>query len=238
MKKFKTRIITNSILIILVSIVLAVTLLPNNSIMIYGKDSDQVLYNGNRSCSQVALMFNVYENSQVVNGILDVLKENNVKATFFIGGIFASRENQTIVRIYEEGHEIGNHGYLHKDHKKLSESQNYDEINSTHKLIKSLTGLEMNLFAPPSGSYSKTTLKVVESLNYKTIMWSKDTIDWRDSDIKTIVKRATENTISGDLILMHPKEHTLKALGQIIEKLKNKGLNMVTVSKCCQLEPI
>ena len=69
-------------------------------------------------------------------------------------------------------------------------------------------------------------------------MWSKDTIDWRDSDIKTIVKRATENTISGDLILMHPKEHTLKALSQIISTLENKGLKMVTVSKCCQLEPV
>ena len=96
----------------------------------------------------------------------------------------------------------------------------------------------MNLFAPPSGAYSKTTLKVAESLKYKTIMWSKDTIDWRDSDVKTIIKRATENTVSGDLILMHPKGHTLTALSQIIETLSKKGLKMVTVSKCCQLESI
>ena len=238
MNKLKIRIITNSILIILVVVVFAFTIIPSNSVMIYGKDSNAVLYNGNRSANEVSLMFNVYENANVVEGILDLLKEKGVKATFFIGGIFATRESQVIKRIYEEGHEIGNHGYLHKDHKKLSESQNKEEITSTHKLVKSITGLEMNLFAPPSGSYSKTTLKVAESLNYKTIMWSKDTIDWRDSDIKTIVKRATENTISGDLILMHPKEHTLKALSQIISTLEQKGLKMVTVSKCCQLEPV
>ena len=238
MNKLKIRIITNSILIILVAIVFTFTIIPNNSVMIYGKDTDAVLYNGNRQSNQVALMFNIYENGQVVEGILDLLKEKDVKATFFIGGIFATRESQVIERIFEEGHEIGNHGYLHKDHKKLSESQNIEEITATHKLIKSITGLEMNLFAPPSGSYSKTTLKVAESLNYKTIMWSKDTIDWRDSDIKTIVKRATENTISGDLILMHPKEHTLKALSQIISILEDKGLKMVTVSKCCQLQSV
>ncbi len=238
MNKLKIRIITNSILIILVVIVFTFTIIPSNSVMIYGKDTNTVLYNGNRHGNEVSLMFNVYENANVVDGILDVLKEKNAKATFFIGGIFATRESQVIKRIYEEGHEIGNHGYLHKDHKKLNESQNVEEITSTHKLIKSITGLEMNLFAPPSGSYSKTTLKVAESLNYKTIMWSKDTIDWRDSDIKTIVKRATENTISGDLILMHPKEHTLKALSQIISTLEGKGLKIVTVSKCCQLQPV
>ncbi|MBQ9782824.1 MAG: polysaccharide deacetylase family protein [Clostridia bacterium] len=238
MNKLKTRIITNSILIILVAVVFTFTIIPSNSIMIYGKDSNAVLYNGNRNSNEVSLMFNVYENGDVVNGILDLLKEKNVKATFFIGGIFASRECEVIKRIYEEGHELGNHGYFHKDHKKLTESQNVDEILSTHRLVKSITGIEMNLFAPPSGAYSKTTLKVAESLKYKTIMWSKDTIDWRDSDVKTIIKRATENTVSGDLILMHPKGHTLTALSQIIETLSKKGLKMVTVSKCCQLESI
>ena len=91
----------------------------------------------------------------------------------------------------------------------------------------------MTLFAPPSGSYSKTTLEVCSSLNYKTIMWSKDTIDWRDSDINLIVKRATKNVTNGDLILMHPKSHTLNALDQIIKIYEEKNLQLVTVSQCC-----
>ena len=231
MNKLKIRIITNSILIILVVVVFAFTIIPSNSVMIYGKDSNAVLYNGNRSANEVSLMFNVYENANVVEGILDLLKEKGVKATFFIGGIFATRESQVIKRIYEEGHEIGNHGYLHKDHKKLSESQNIEEISSTHKLVKSITGLEMNLFAPPSGSFSKTTLQVAEQLGYTVIMWTKDTIDWRDSDKDLIYKRATKNPSNGDLILMHPKQHSLEVLPKIIEFYVQNGYEIVTVSE-------
>ena len=66
MNKLKTRIITNSILIILIAVVFTFTMLPTNSIMIYGKDSNAVIYNGNRNSNEVALMFNVYENSKVV----------------------------------------------------------------------------------------------------------------------------------------------------------------------------
>ena len=90
----------------------------------------------------------------------------------------------------------------------------------------------MNLFAPPSGSYSKNTLKVSKSLNYKTIMWTKDTIDWRDSDENLIISRATKNVSSGDFILMHPKTHTLNALPKIIDTIKEKGLNLKGVNDC------
>ena len=95
-----------------------------------------------------------------------------------------------------------------------------------------MTGYKMELFAPPSGSFSKTTLKVSKGLNYKTIMWSKDTIDWRDSDENLIISRATKNIKSGDFILMHPKTHTLNALGKIIDIINEKGYTLVTVSDC------
>ena len=138
-------------------------------------------------------------------------------------------------KIIEYGNEIGNHGYFHKDHKKLSEEGNFREINDTDKIVNALVGYKMSLFAPPSGSFSKTTLKVVSSLNYQTIMWSKDTIDWRDNDKSLIVKRATDRVTCGDLILMHPKNHTVDALSEIIDIINKKGLKCVTVSSCCGL---
>ena len=134
--------------------------------------------------------------------------------------------------IIASGHELGNHGYFHKDHKKLSEQYNYQEIYSCDKIVYSLTGYKMTLFAPPSGSFSKNTLKVAKDLNYKTIMWSKDTIDWRDSDENLIINRATKEVVGGDFILMHPKAHTLNALDKIIDKIKEKNLNLTTVSNC------
>jgi peptidoglycan/xylan/chitin deacetylase (PgdA/CDA1 family) len=126
---------------------------------------------------------------------------------------------------------VGNHGYFHKDHKKLSVSENKNEIESCHKLVKAIVGIDMNLFAPPSGSFSSKTLDIAEEIGYNTIMWSLDTIDWRDKDVSLIVSRATNNVGGGDLILMHPTKSTMEALPQIIEKITNKGLKITKVSE-------
>lgn len=237
MKKLtkRTTFIVNVILVLIVFGVYAFSFIPEKIVPISGADSVQAIYNGNRQNPNVSLMFNVYENTNIVNGILDELKTQGVKATFFVGGCWADDNGETLVRIVQEGHEIGNHGYFHKDHKKLTYEGNYTEISSNHKIIKGLIGYDMSLFAPPSGSFSKTTLKCAKELGYQTIMWSKDTIDWRDSDKNLIIKRATENLTSGDLILMHPKDHTLVALPEIIDKITQKGLKCVTVSDCCGL---
>ena len=71
-------------------------------------------------------------------------------------------------------------------------------------------------------------------MGYKTIMWSKDTIDWRDKDIKTIINRATKDVCGGDMILMHPKKHTLEALPKILDYYEKGGLTAVTVSECIE----
>ena len=88
----------------------------------------------------------------------------------------------------------------------------------------------MNLFAPPSGSFSQKTLDIAEEMGYNIIMWSLDTIDWRDKDVSLIVRRATEKVGGGDLILMHPTQSTLEALPAIIEKISEKGLKIAKVS--------
>ena len=97
--------------------------------------------------------------------------------------------------------------------------------------MKALCGVEPVLFAPPSGSFSDTTLQSAYDLGYKVVMCSKDTIDWRDKDRAKIVSRATDNLTGGDLILMHPKEHTLAALPDIIGYCKARNFGLVTVSE-------
>ena len=88
----------------------------------------------------------------------------------------------------------------------------------------------MNLFAPPSGSYNSSTVKIAEKLGYQTIMWSLDTIDWRDKDTELIYTRATKKIKGGDFVLMHPTANTLQALGRIIDTITAKGLTVSTVS--------
>ena len=228
----KVKILSNVIIFIVITIICIVGFLPAKSIAISSSDSYNAIYNGSRDNNSVAIMINVYENTEVVEKMLDLFDEKGVKATFFVGGCWADDNQKTLKRIISSGHDLGNHGYFHKDHKKLSESENKLEIENCDKIVYSLTGYKMNLFAPPSGSFSKNTLKVSKSLNYKTIMWTKDTIDWRDSDENLIISRATKNVSSGDFILMHPKTHTLNALPKIIDTIKEKGLNLKGVNDC------
>ena len=227
----KITLISNLILIAVFMAVLAVSFLPVKIAPIYGGNQVKAIYNGNRQFKNVSLMFNVYENTDVVNGIIDVLNQYGVKATFFVGGCWADDNGETLKRIVDCGHEIANHGYFHKDHKKLSYDKNREEISVTGVVIEALCGVKPTLFAPPSGSFSDTTLEVAYSLGYSVIMWSKDTIDWRDSDQDVIYKRAVKNPENGDLVLMHPKAHTLAVLPQIIKYYKSIGFSLVTVSE-------
>ena len=133
--------------------------------------------------------------------------------------------------IHDAGHEIGNHGYYHKDHKKLDRAYNRKEIQSAHDAVKDVLGIDMNLFAPPSGSFGDTALSVAEELGYRSVMWTRDTIDWRDHDSELICRRAVKNIKGGDLILMHPTESTLKALENILNAVTEAGLKVAPVSE-------
>ena len=230
-KRAKVQIITNVVLCTVIALVFTVGFLPNKALPIYGGKNVTAIYNGNRERANVSLMFNVYENTEIVNKIVDVLNKKCVKATFFVGGCWADDNKDTLIRIVGYGHELANHGYFHKDHKKLNYEKNHEEIYLTGIIVKALCGKDLSLFAPPSGSFGVTTLDVCSDLGYSLIMWSKDTIDWRDNTVDLIIKRATKNPENGDLILMHPKPHTLSALESIIDFYLEKGFSIVTVGE-------
>ena len=233
MKRLNKRVVflTNILLCITIISLFVISFMPSQTLPIYGKDTVNAIYNGNRGKNNVSLMFNVYENTQVVNDIVSLLDEKGVKATFFVGGCWADDNDATLNRIVNSGHELGNHGYFHKDHKKLNYDGNYQEISLTGELVKGLCGVKLNLFAPPSGSFSSTTLKASYDLGYKVIMWSKDTIDWRDKEVTKIYNRVTKDLTGGDLVLMHPKKHTLDVLPSIIDYYLSVGFDVVTVSE-------
>ena len=189
-----------------------------------------VYYNGDTTSNKVSLMINVYWGTEYLDDMLKVLEEKNVKTTFFIGGTWAVLNENMLKKIDEHGHELANHGYKHKDHDKLSEKDNMTEISNTHTIVKELLGKEMNLFAPPSGAYNKVTVASASNLGYKTIMWTRDTIDWRDHNTQLIYDRAVKNAKGGDLVLMHPTKNTLEALPKIIDTLQSKNLQVTTVS--------
>lgn len=227
----KRTVVTDIILILVFCAVFAVSFFPQNPVPIYGGKIVGAIYNGNRSSDNVSLMFNVYENTETVNAIIDLLDERGAKATFFVGGCWADDNADTLKKIVGGGHEIANHGYFHKDHAKLGYDKNREEIDLTGKITEALCGVKPKLFAPPSGSFSETTLEAAFDLGYTVVMWSKDTVDWRDKDKNKVFSRATNGVCGGDLILMHPKPHTLSALPKILDYYEKAGLKAVTVSE-------
>ncbi len=229
-KRRRVTLITNFVLFLGLFAVFALSFIPETAVPIYGGEEIKAIYGGN-SKSGVSLTFNVYENKAAVEKIVEILDEYNAKATFFVGGCWADDNEATLYKILKSGHELGGHGYFHKDHAKLDYEGNREEIYLTGVMVKALCGYDLKLFAPPSGSYSDATLKAAANLGQKVIMWTKDTIDWRDSDEAKIIKRATDNLKGGDVILMHPKDHTVKALPEILKKIYAAGFTAITVGE-------
>ena len=230
-KKFNfSNLIVNFIIIFCIATVFGVCFL-NDASVVTSSTGYTAIYRGNENNKNVSLCINVYWGTEFLEDMLKTLDETGAKVTFFVGGTWANQNPDMLKKIIDGGHEIANHGYYHKDHKLIDYARNIQEIDYTHKLIKELTGIEMQLFMPPSGSYGAQTLEAAENLGYKTIMWSKDTIDWRDKDTNLIYKRATKNMQNGDIILMHPTECTKNALKDIVLAYQQNGFKLITVSE-------
>ncbi|MCU9593044.1 polysaccharide deacetylase family protein [Caldibacillus thermolactis] len=188
------------------------------------------IFKGHPEKPMIAITFNVAWGNEYLSSILATLKKHSVYATFFIEGRWA-KENPNFVRmIYEGGHEIGNHSYSHPDMKQLSAEKIKKQLHDTNEIIKATIGKTPTLFAPPSGSYNDQVVKIAHDMNMETIMWSIDTIDWKDPPPQTLIQRVTKQLHNGAIILAHPTESTSKALDTLLTKIKDEGYRLGTIS--------
>jgi len=222
-------VIVNVVLCAIVTITCIVGFVGGNATAV-SSDGENIYYRVKENPKGVSLMFNVYQNTDNVYDILDILDENDAKATFFLGGSWADDNVDCVREIAKRGHEVGSHGYFHKSHDKMNYEQNLAEIRTSVKLLNAILGYEISLFAPPSGAFNDNTINASASLGLKTIMWSRDTIDWRDNDKSLCYSRATKNLENGEFILMHPMDVTKKTLPDILKYVRESGLKAVTVS--------
>ena len=230
-EKVFINVVANVIICLLVVVVFSLSFM-DDIIAATNTENEKAIYKGNTANRNVSLMFNVCDGSaEYIDEILSLLAKHNVKATFFVTGVWVNKNADVLKKIYAAGHELGNHGYLHRDHAKLSMLQNKEEITLCHQLVESCVGVQMTLFAPPNGSFSPTTLLAARDLDYKTVMWSKDTGDSGGQDAALIYSRATKNTGNGELILCHPTKETALMLDRILEYFKKNNFKAVTVSE-------
>ena len=226
----KSLVKVNIVIVLMFAVLIAIAV--SNAKTISVQADSRVIYSGDTSKNNVSFMINVYQGEEQVKDILDILDIYKVKTTFFVGGTWAVKNIELVREIYTRGHELGNHGFYHKDQDILDFDDNVKEINMCHQVVSKNLGIEMNLFAPPSGAYDITTVDAATSLEYSTIMWTRDTIDWRDQDADLIYRRAIKDMANGDLILMHPTKKTVEALTNILSTTINNGFNPTTVSNC------
>ncbi|HHY81063.1 MAG TPA: polysaccharide deacetylase family protein [Clostridiales bacterium] len=218
------------LLVISFLILLLIFLNTGEAMSVLNRTLSKPIYQGNSSKPIIAFECNVVWGTEYIAPMLDILKKYDIHITFFVGGDWAKDNEELLKRMVEEGHEIGNHGYNHKHHSRLSLDENRKEILDTEKVIESITGVKTKLFAPPYGEYNDTTVQAADSLGYRTIMWSIDTIDWRRDGTDKIIQRVLKNPHNGALVLMHPTADTISALPVIIERLMEQGYSIGTVS--------
>jgi len=189
-----------------------------------------VYYKGNVEDKIVAFACNVDWGNEYIKPMLDIFSNYDIKITYFVTGRWAKDNPELLKTIYNEGHEIGNHGYQHIDYDKLDYERNKEEILMAHDIIENILGIQPKFFAPPSGAYNENTVKAAKDLDYDVILWSVDTIDWKDDTNKElIVKRVKDKIHESAIVLMHPTKETVKALPEIISYLFDKGYKIGTI---------
>lgn len=227
--KIFVNIVANVVLVAIIAVV-ALVVFGGGATSAFSKNDYAPIYRGSgENC--VSLMVNVYWGNEYLADMLQVLQNHNVKCTFFVGGSWAAKYPELLKKIVDDGHEIGNHGYNHKQHSKLTYQQNVDEISACNKIVFSYIAATPKLFMPPSGDFGDNTVQSAKDCDMKMIMWSRDTIDWRDKNEDLIYERCTKNIRSGELILMHPTLCTKNVLEKVICTLQDSGFKLVTVSE-------
>jgi len=189
------------------------------------------IYKGNPEKMMVSFIINVAWGNEYLSPILATLKKNNVHATFFLEGRWVKNHPELAEMITAAGHEVGNHSYTHPNMKRLSAGMVRQEIQKTNEVIKATTGKMPTWLAPPSGSFRDEVVKIAAEEKLGTIMWSVDTIDWQKPTPDVLVNRVMGKIHNGAIILMHPTESTAKALDQLIKQIKNKNLELDTVTE-------
>lgn len=173
--------------------------------------------------------------------ILDILKANGVKASFFMIGREMEDHPELVRRVNAEGHEIGNHSFTHPNLATTPEARTRVELNATQRLLESLIARGTTLFRPPYNADSRPSdpaelaaVRIAQALGYTTVLENIDPRDWQAKDASTILQGVIDQRERGNIILLHDgggdRRHTVEALPEIIAYLRERGDEIVSLA--------
>ena len=193
------------------------------------EDDDKVIY----------LTFDAgYENGNIKK-IVDVLRKENVKATFFILDNMILKNESLVKEMIEDGHVVANHTLKHKDMTKMYCKEDFArELTSLEELYQQTYGVEMpKYYRPPEGRLSEENLKWARELGYKTVMWSFAYADWdneKQPSHEYAMRKILDNLHNGEIMLLHPTSSTnAEIMERLIITLKEQGFRFETVEGLC-----
>ena len=205
------------------------------------------IYHVSSSEKVVALTFDDGPSPKWTPEILDVLKAEQVKATFFMLGVHVEKYPEVARRVADEGHEIGNHTYDHHTLIYYKTPELEKELRDAEAAIYKATGLTTKYFRPPKAWLTESEKKDIKRMGYEIVLWSLNSKDWVTFDDRFIVKYILHYVQPGDILLFHDsggvfkpeggnRKETVKAISRLIGKLRERGYRFVTISELLKLQ--
>jgi len=180
---------------------------------------------------KIALTFDDGPNERNTVRMLDILKKNNAKATFFVCGWRIEYNEDILKRMAQEGNDIGGHSWDHSDLTDLSKKEVRKQLKDTNDAIYEASGYKPHIMRMPFGAWNDTVKSVAEKLDLSLIHWSDDTEDWKSKNAKKIYRFIMKNAEEGDIVLSHDLyDATVEAMEKAIPALIEQGYELVTVS--------
>ena len=201
------------------------------------RNSSKIILN-DKLLKIIIILFRIYHkrncdwNADDIDQILEVLKNNNTKITFFIVGDWVDKYPEAVKKIHEAGHEIGTHSNTHPHVNNLSYEENIKEIEESCAKIEKITAKKPTLYRAPYGEYNNTVIKSAQDKELIPIQWNLDTLDYTGLTGEEMWNRLESKIKKGDIILTHNgTKHTADSLDMLIKNIKQKGLEIVPISE-------
>ena len=206
-------------------------LAQHNTEKAHGLRYNKIIH-GNRQKKWVALTFDDGPHPQFTPKLLALLRQEQVKATFFVVGEMAEKYPDLVRAELAQGHAVGNHTYHHVNLTKILPRDVATEVVACGDVLQKITGQRPHLFRPPGGDYDKGVIETTDALGYTTVLWTDDPGDYASPGQQLIAKRVLAHVNNGGIILIHDGiEQTFAVLPEIITTLKKEGYTFVTVDE-------
>lgn len=190
---------------------------------------------GNKDSKNIYLTFDVGYEGGYTEKILDTLKQNDVKACFFITGQFYKTNPELIKKMIDDGHIVGNHTVNHKSFPKCDDETIKNEIMTLHQNVYNDFNYEMRYLRPPKGEYSEKSLAIVQRLGYIPVFWSFAWDDWDENKQgreEYGKKKILDNVHNGEIMLLHAtSKDDCNILEYVIKTIKDEGYSFKSLDE-------